>query len=653
MDDDVPIEDTFRILVATDIHLGVYEKDPARGDDSFNTFEEILQLARSEDVDFILLGGDLFHETKPTSTCMHRCMALLREYCLGDRAISFDFLSDHDMIFKDSSQSVVNYEDPNINVSIPVFSVHGNHDDPTGQNSICTLDILSCAGLVNYFGKSTDLSHLSVNPILLQKGASRLALYGFGHVKDARLYRLFSEGKVTFLQPDEFRDEWFNVCVLHQNRAANRGQKNTIPEDFLPELLDFVIWGHEHDCRIKPEPNSIRDFYITQPGSSVATSLCEGEAIKKQVGILNVHKNYFNMDYFDLKTVRPFVFLEKCSSEFELMDVKKDISEQLEELVEEEVNQMILDAEKQRTDNPKQPKLPLIRLRLFYTDESQMFNTIRFGQRFEDKVVNSGDMILMKRRTHDFKEKRDVLDEEMMKDALRGARHQLLDVKVEDYVKKYFNNVDDDDTLRMNLLTVNGLNEAVSSMVEKNHNSALEEIIAHQQKRMEKYLMTQDVEKENIDELIRSFMIQRKNAGEAEINETRDQLKTFEESAERNGTKTKPKPKEKNNDFVEVPEEDEDHDIEEDDEDIVPSGRGRGRGRGRGARRARAPRAARAPRGSRAASTSAGSRGRGRGTPQRTLMDSFATQASQLSVVRTQTRSNRSRVQFQDSDDSD
>lgn len=26
----------------------------------------------------------------------------------------------------------VNYEDPDINVSIPVFSIHGNHDDPSG-----------------------------------------------------------------------------------------------------------------------------------------------------------------------------------------------------------------------------------------------------------------------------------------------------------------------------------------------------------------------------------------------------------------------------------------------------------------------------------------------------------------------------------------
>ena len=27
---------------------------------------------------------------------------------------------------------VVNYEDPNYNISIPVFSIHGNHDDPAG-----------------------------------------------------------------------------------------------------------------------------------------------------------------------------------------------------------------------------------------------------------------------------------------------------------------------------------------------------------------------------------------------------------------------------------------------------------------------------------------------------------------------------------------
>lgn len=30
----------------------------------------------------------------------------------------------------------VNYEDPDINVAIPVFSIHGNHDDPSGVGRV-------------------------------------------------------------------------------------------------------------------------------------------------------------------------------------------------------------------------------------------------------------------------------------------------------------------------------------------------------------------------------------------------------------------------------------------------------------------------------------------------------------------------------------
>jgi DNA repair exonuclease SbcCD nuclease subunit len=47
----------------------------------------------------------------------------------------------------------VNIEDPNLNVGLPIFTIHGNHDDPTGADSISAVDILSTAGLVNYIGK--------------------------------------------------------------------------------------------------------------------------------------------------------------------------------------------------------------------------------------------------------------------------------------------------------------------------------------------------------------------------------------------------------------------------------------------------------------------------------------------------------------------
>lgn len=41
-------EDTFKILIATDIHLGYLEKDAVRGNDTFVTFNEILEHAQKK-----------------------------------------------------------------------------------------------------------------------------------------------------------------------------------------------------------------------------------------------------------------------------------------------------------------------------------------------------------------------------------------------------------------------------------------------------------------------------------------------------------------------------------------------------------------------------------------------------------------------------
>lgn len=64
------------------------------------------------------------------------------------------------------------------------------------------------------------------------------------------------------------------MYIILKNRAKH-SQKDYIPESFLGDFLDFVLWGHEHDCRVDPEFNG--KFWVSQPGSSVATSLSEGQ----------------------------------------------------------------------------------------------------------------------------------------------------------------------------------------------------------------------------------------------------------------------------------------------------------------------------------------------------------------------------------------
>lgn len=129
--------DTIRILVATDSHVGYNERDHIRGDDSWKSFHEVMCLAKEKDVDMVLLAGDLFHENKPSRKAMYQVMRSLRMNCYGEKPCELEMLSDGSENFQGAFNHV-NYEDPDINVAIPVFSIHGNHDDPSGvRQSSC------------------------------------------------------------------------------------------------------------------------------------------------------------------------------------------------------------------------------------------------------------------------------------------------------------------------------------------------------------------------------------------------------------------------------------------------------------------------------------------------------------------------------------
>jgi hypothetical protein len=52
--------DTIRILVATDSHVGYEERDPIRKDDSWRSFDEVMALAKDQDVSlFVVISWQL------------------------------------------------------------------------------------------------------------------------------------------------------------------------------------------------------------------------------------------------------------------------------------------------------------------------------------------------------------------------------------------------------------------------------------------------------------------------------------------------------------------------------------------------------------------------------------------------------------------
>ena len=139
----------------------------------------------------------------------------------------------------------------NLSVSLPVFIIHGNHDDPSGLEYLSNIDLMSQNNYVNYFGKVTNIEDIEVVPILLRKGSTKIALYGIGNMKDERLNMAFENKKIKFKRPLKDKDQWFNILVLHQNKYKGMhlgvSRRNSITEGMIPKFFHLVVWAHEHE----------------------------------------------------------------------------------------------------------------------------------------------------------------------------------------------------------------------------------------------------------------------------------------------------------------------------------------------------------------------------------------------------------------------
>ncbi|KAJ2077668.1 meiotic recombination [Coemansia sp. RSA 988] len=515
-------EDTLRILVATDNHLGYLERDPIRGQDSFDAFGEILQLACKHKADMVLLGGDLFHDNKPSRKCLYQTMAMLRQNCMGEDPVAIEYLSDPEVDFGIQFPQI-NYEDPNMNVSLPVFSIHGNHDDPSGDGNLSAMDMLGVSGLVNYFGRQAEVDNIRVSPVLLRKGRTRLALFGLGNVRDERLHRTIARKHMVMCQPAEDTDKWFNLMVLHQNRVAH-GPKNHIPEHFLDGFLDLVIWGHEHQCQVDPEYNHQKAFYVSQPGSSVATALSSGEAVAKHVALICISQRNFKLEKIRLKNVRPFIIEDVVLSTVPSLSPQSSEAE-IVDYLRRKVEAMIVRAQNRYQEQLEdgcadvlpalgaQPK-PLIRVRVEYSGGFESFHPQRFGLLFADRVANPRDIVYFyrKARTTSTASQRTGSTRTQDTQESRVSVPAPVDaVHVESLISEFL----DDSSMQM--LVDLELAEAIRLFVQKGDNDAisqsLKSTIADTQKRILKEAV--GLKEDTLESQIASTRSRRRQAAEA------------------------------------------------------------------------------------------------------------------------------------------
>jgi double-strand break repair protein MRE11 len=356
--------------------------------------------------------------------------------------------------------------------------------DAIQEGHLAALDILQMSGLLNYYGRTPEADNVLVKPVLLQKGSTKLALYGISNVRDERLHRTWRSGQVKFFQPSTQKDDWFNLLSIHQNHHAYT-DTSYIPEKFLPDMLDLVVWGHEHECKIEPETSDSGTFKVVQPGSSVATSLVPGEEVPKHVAILSITGKDFELEPIRLKSVRPFKYRDIVLADDKYMCKvahDRDNRPKVHEYLISIVNEMIKEANEEWRDLQREsgeelgddavPPLPLIRLRVEMTPpeggEFSADNPQRFSNRFLDRVANSSDVLQTYRKRTATRLAKGKAD---MPDAATMAQLSLDSVKIDKLVGEFLT------AQSLAILPQNQFNESVNLFVNKDDKKAMDDFV--------------------------------------------------------------------------------------------------------------------------------------------------------------------------------
>lgn len=357
-------------------------------------------------------------------------------------------------------------------MSIPIFAIHGDRDDVSGSERLSAMNVLSSAGLLNYVGGSRGASEVVIDPVILQKNNTKLAIHPLSHIHEAHLEQLCRNRKIKFHTLDK---ETFNLMMLHQKKAE-RARNNYKLDDHLP-AVDLIVWGHDQECLIEPQLHQGIITKVSQPGSSVTTSLTKGNSTEKHIGILEVCGKNFELRPVKLATVRPFVFRSYDIDEH--VDVLKlndgDAQKKLENFFSLKVNEMIIEARKRRSGHLKQPTLPLIHLQIMYTDEAHFINTLRFGQAFIGKIANPDTLLAFK------KVRRNRQSQNINDDALRSDFEKKQQQEgVENVVEGHFNEINNDND-KLQLFDLDSLKE-VLLMTKSDEPAAMRILNKHREK---------------------------------------------------------------------------------------------------------------------------------------------------------------------------
>jgi len=273
-----------------DVHLG-YEQynQPWRAEDFAKAFRSIAKKAVEENVDFVIIAGDLFHRSLPSPKTI-----------------------------KDAIETLWIFRKENI----PVFAVEGNHDK---SRDVSAYHLLESLGLLNVIGlrknpvSGENTRSLKIQNVYLVKGAvGDVEILGDRHRSRWQLEKV-----LPLLKPESEK----SILVLHQavkevvDVELEMAYELTISD--LP-LAGYYAFGHIHIPRIY----NFNGRFIAYPGSVERYDIREASRIIRYRKEL-VSKDGIGKGFLIVKNFRP-EFVEIDTRELYDVELEDERVESLE-----------------------------------------------------------------------------------------------------------------------------------------------------------------------------------------------------------------------------------------------------------------------------------------------------------------------------------
>lgn len=200
----------FKFAHIGDCHLGAFREQSLRKL-SLDSFEKAIDECLKENVEFIVLSGDLFDTSHPSLEIVASCVKKIKQA-------------------KEAG--------------IRVYMVYGSHDYNVGTSSI--IDILSHAGLFTRLPEmeKKENGKIAINTAIDSKTGTKITgMFGMPNGREKEYYGLIDLEKLE-------SETGFKIFMFHSAiedfRPEDMKEMSAIPLSMFPKNFDYYAGGHVH-----------------------------------------------------------------------------------------------------------------------------------------------------------------------------------------------------------------------------------------------------------------------------------------------------------------------------------------------------------------------------------------------------------------------